>query len=460
MRTRVKHLLRILFFNFLVCCVTCSELCSDPLVAFGSGQIEQDKEREQSQHSSMTDNSLPVFDVVVVGAGLAGLTCVWELLQQDAKMQRQSAGEEGGGKGGVLHQGLKVLLVEARERVGGRILSFPDEGVIDLGPAWTWPHHDTALAGLLAEMGLETVPQRNRGEDLISPGGQRIVSRWEQGTSRIGPLGTGSLVDQLLQQVTGNEQDQASGGGGGVQMKLESAVTHVEEHTHEEHGRGVLVRFGGAKGGVEQAWAKAAVVALPPRLAHRLTFSPALPTPVAKVLQATPTWMGDTMKVVAVFKTAFWRSVKLSGAVFVQAGGPLSQIWDNSYLHPVSRVEHHALAGFVLGYACKQLSGVNAAEVRRAVLTQLVEVFGSQAESELQHIQYTNWLDEQWTTAQDDGKGAQTRGFGDPSLRRPLFEGCLIFAGTETEQEQGHMEGAVRSGQRAAKQAFAMCGHS
>jgi monoamine oxidase len=50
--------------------------------------------------------SQEIFDVIIVGAGAAGLMAAWELIQVDKK----------------------VLIVEARDRIGGRILTLEGNG--------------------------------------------------------------------------------------------------------------------------------------------------------------------------------------------------------------------------------------------------------------------------------------------------------------------------------------------
>jgi monoamine oxidase len=92
-------------------------------------------------------------DVVVVGAGLAGLTAARNLV-----------------KGGA-----SVLVVEARERVGGRLLNeeVGPGAVVEIGGQWIGPTQDR-IASLAAELGVETFPTYDEGEHLIETGGKRI----------------------------------------------------------------------------------------------------------------------------------------------------------------------------------------------------------------------------------------------------------------------------------------------
>jgi monoamine oxidase len=82
----------------------------------------------------MTDSStLP--DVIIIGAGYAGLTATHELLKA----------------------GKNVLVLEARDRVGGRVHTqrFGDGSYVDLGGAWVGPTQDRIYA-LAREFGVET----------------------------------------------------------------------------------------------------------------------------------------------------------------------------------------------------------------------------------------------------------------------------------------------------------------
>lgn len=88
--------------------------------------------------------------VAIVGGGLAGLHAA-RLLQSE---------------------GIGFRLVEARDRLGGRILSVDAGGHVsaddfDLGPAWFWPGMHPAMAAVVAELGLAAFPQHDEGDVLV-----------------------------------------------------------------------------------------------------------------------------------------------------------------------------------------------------------------------------------------------------------------------------------------------------
>src|SRR5689334_10211734 len=108
-------------------------------------------------------------DVVVVGAGLAGLAAARAL--------------------GAA--GMRTIVVEARDRVGGRVLNH-DLGtgdVVELGGEWVGPAQLRANK-VIAELGLETFPTYCDGENVLDLGGR--VKRY---TGEIPPLPKAALVD-------------------------------------------------------------------------------------------------------------------------------------------------------------------------------------------------------------------------------------------------------------------------
>src|SRR5918998_955360 len=85
-------------------------------------------------------------DVAVVGAGFAGVTAARELKKE----------------------GLSTVVLEARDRVGGRVLNEPigDGKVVEVGGQWVGPGQDRLYA-LAREVGVDTYPTHSQGENLI-----------------------------------------------------------------------------------------------------------------------------------------------------------------------------------------------------------------------------------------------------------------------------------------------------
>ena len=103
--------------------------------------------------------TMTTVDVVVVGAGFAGLTAARRLQQE----------------------GRSVVVLEARDRVGGRILNhtFADGTIVELGGQWVGPTQDRVLA-LADELGVGTFPSYEEGDNLLGvDGGAR---RWADET--------------------------------------------------------------------------------------------------------------------------------------------------------------------------------------------------------------------------------------------------------------------------------------
>jgi monoamine oxidase len=118
----------------------------------------------------------------------------------------------GGGLAGIyaaklLHSaGFDFKLIEARDRLGGRILSVDEAGLIsedgfDLGPSWFWPNAQLRLAALVQELGLTSFAQNNDGDVIIermsreTPWRYRATFQEPQSMRLAG--GTGTLVTAL-----------------------------------------------------------------------------------------------------------------------------------------------------------------------------------------------------------------------------------------------------------------------
>ncbi|GMA36852.1 flavin monoamine oxidase family protein [Demequina litorisediminis] len=198
--------------------------------------------------------------------------------------------------------------------------------------------------------------------------------------------------------------------------------------------------------------AKAAIIAVPPAARGRLAFSPALPEPWASLPSRWP--QGTLSKAYAVYERPFWRDGSGTGLRSELSGqsqsssGPVCATFDAS---PADG-ERGVLLGFIGGDDARAWDALPAAERRARALGSFAEIFGPDALAPLDYTEQ-RWAHEDWVLGGPTavpGPGAWTAvGAG---VATPV--GPLHWAGTETAQTMtGFMDGAVRAGQRAAREA-------
>lgn len=349
-----------------------------------------------------------LVDVVIVGGGLAGASAAWNLRE--------------------LCPAVQVVVCEARDRIGGRLVNGI-HGSADVGGAWTWPRRDTHLRQACAAVGVKTVAQYSKGKTVVHNRGRPPVRSSEQTFSQERRLegGAQTLVRKLLE-------------ASGAEVRLGCPVKAI---AMAERGM-VTIELTDAS----TISARTVIVAVPPAVVlGEIAFAPALPPGLVQAMGETPVWMADTAKLLFSYKEAFWRSDGLSGSAFSEAG-PLAQVWDNCDEEMGMR-KGGTLAGFVFGADARALAaGADArTEVVQRAQEQLARLFGEAAATPAA-VDVMAWASEPWTAGA--AKAGLAPVFGADALRNPCYDGCLVFAGTETEREYGHMEGAVRSGSRVA----------
>jgi monoamine oxidase len=451
-------------------------------------------------------------DVVVVGAGLAGLTAARELAAR----------------------GRSVLVLEARDRVGGRVLNHPIGGghVAEAGGEFIGPTQDR-IAALAAAVGVGTFDAYDTGKNVYRNGlvNLRYSDTGVLGTAPMDPLLLADIV-KLSQQIdllaakvpveapwtapnaahydaqtleTWARANSVNGDGiVGLLAPFTEALVGAEPRdvsmmfvlayvaaAGNASNPGTFERLINVRGGAQQTrfvggsqliaqrvaaalgdrvllnspvrgidqtgtdvvvrtdalsvTAAAAIVAVPPALAARVDFAPLLPTARDQLMQRAA--MGALMKVEAVYPTAFWRADGLTGQ-FLTVGGPVGYSFDNSPSSGTPGV----LAGFVGGDQYRVWSAKSPAERRAGVLAQYARLFGDDAFLHPSDYFDMDWPAEQWSRGGPTairGPGTLTE-FG-PALRAP--SGRVHWAGTETaDYWTGYMDGAVRSGERAARE--------
>ena len=185
-----------------------------------------------------------------------------------------------------------------------------------------------------------------------------------------------------------------------------------------------------------------ALITIPAHLAGRIDYEPQLPPSRDQLTQKMP--MGSVIKTMAVYDEPFWRAEGLSGQATSDVG-PAELTFDNS--PPSGRPG--VLVAFVEGNDARELSRRAPEERQKEVVDCLVRFFGPRAASPIEFLQL-DWSAERWSGGcygAHLAPGVLTA-FG-PDLRTPV--GRIHWAGTETATVwAGYMEGAVRSGERAA----------
>ncbi len=444
-----------------------------------------------------------MLDVVVVGAGLAGLTCA-RLLARG---------------------GHRVRVLEARDRVGGRTWSMDiGRGRFDVGGQWLGPTQNR-VASLASELGVETFPtfhggtkvllegermstyrgsipklpiaglldleksirltqwlarQVDPGDPLAWRGGRRLDrvslggflarTMWSERARALFATGirivfgaepeelsalwvmayaaAGGGLMRLIEIENGAQQDRFVQGAQalslGLARDLDRRVTlDAPVDAIVTHGDSVEV-----VSGLLRLQARRAVVAVPPALAARIAFEPMLPVARDQLVQRFP--MGGTVKCFALYDRAFWRDAGFSGEV-VCAGGPVSAVFDNT-THDGAQP---CLLSFVVGRDARDWSSRDPAERRDAVLAVLARAFGPSALAPTVYEE-RDWCIEPWSRGCPTGTLAAgaLSAVGARVIREPV--GRVHWAGTETATVwTGYMEGAIESGERAAAEVSA-----
>ena len=438
-------------------------------------------------------------DVVVIGAGLAGLAAARKLAAA----------------------GRRVVVLEARDRVGGRTLNEPigDGKVVELGAQWVGPTQDRILK-LIAELGLETFPTHTAGRNVFERGGRlgrysgtiprtnpiglaevglamrRInamaatvpldapwrapkAERWDSQTFdtwmrrntltavardilRLAIIGVwaaeprdvsllhvlfyvhsaGSL-ELLTDAEGGAQQDRIVGGSQLISLRmaeqLEDGVIELQAPVRSIAHSADAVTVTSDRLSVK---ARRAIVAVPPALAARIAYDPPLPAVRDGLSQRMA--QGSVVKCMAIYERPFWRDRGLSGAV-TSVTGPVSVAFDNSPPDGSPGV----LLGFLEGQAARRHADLPQEERRRAVAASFARFFGPDAADPVAYVDRA-WGADEWARGCYGGfmgPGAWTD--HGAALRAPI--GPLYWAGAETALTwNGYMDGAVGSGQDAA----------
>lgn len=439
-------------------------------------------------------------DVIVVGAGISGLTAAWRLASA----------------------GLRVKVLEANKRVGGRTLNhrFASGEVVEVGGQWVGPTQDRILS-LLAELNLSTFPQWNQGDNLTLFGGRlkpyrgtipkfpphvlldvmqahvRLdrmarevplsdpslhpkASQWDSLTfaewlrrnlrtstgRKVFELMSGAVfaasphdlsflhvlfyirsgtnLDTLLGVEGGAQQERILGGSQRICQTLaerlgDAVLTGEPIRAVRQNDRGVELV---SDRGVHHA--SRVIFAIPPTQLLRITQEPLLPSWRDQLLQRLP--QGAVIKCMALYDKPFWRDRGFSGQATSEVG-PVRLTFDNS----VPDSPRGVLLGFIEGDEARQWNARPAGDRRGQVLDCFARYFGEAA------LKPVDYVDKSWAE-EPFARGCYAALFppglwtsGAARLREPY--GRLHFAGTETATRwMGYFDGAVEAGERAASE--------
>ncbi len=371
--------------------------------------------------SSFT-NPVSRATVVIVGGGISGLAATWQL---------QSAGVD-------------AILLEARNRTGGRILTRDNQGTsaggmnaqCDMGPSWFWPGQPL-IARLLEKFDIPFHEQFSNGQILFqAPDGE--VQQLAQPSPMTGALrisgGIGHLTDRITAQIVPDT------------LKLQHAVRSVRlvDSAHPDNPAGQnttgIEIVCNTPAGSAVYHASRVVLATPPRLAAEVDIAPPLPEAAIKQLQQTPTWMAGHAKFFAVYETPFWREAGLCGTA-ISHQGPLTEIHDAS---PDSG-NCFSLFGFV-GIAPAERAKLGPDKMIALAKQQLIQLFGAAA-SDPVGVHYQDWSQEPFTANPSD-RVPQTRHpqYGLTLDFGPQWQDKLYFISSETSYVNGGLiEGALEA---------------
>ncbi|MGC5258356.1 flavin monoamine oxidase family protein [Gordonia sp. DT218] len=188
--------------------------------------------------------------------------------------------------------------------------------------------------------------------------------------------------------------------------------------------------------------ARKVIVAMSPAISGQIRFRPGLPA--ARVALSRGFHMGAVSKFSALYRRPFWRDKGFSGQV-IGNGRPIDVTFES---HAEDR---HILIGFISADAMRRLDHAPESQIVRECVGNFVDYFGPEARDLIDYGVF-KWDLEEWSRGGPvavSSPGTLTR-YG-PALRDPV--GPIHWAGTETaDYWTGYMDGAVRSGRRAARE--------
>ena len=353
--------------------------------------------------------------VLIMGGGLSGLHTAYECHKR----------------------GIDYCLIEARSRLGGRVLSYnsdqsnynPQKPAFDLGPSWFWPGQQRILA-LIDELGLsqQVFLQSSKGAAIYEDN-QGHIQRDVDGLSMAGAYRLQGGIRQLTSALT-NSLDASK-------IQCNAAVSEVSFSDDE------VVAVIKQADTVKRIQSQYMIMASPPRVAlANIAFTPAFSEGRSKQLNEIATWMAGHAKLVCVYENKFWQLNGMSGDA-ISHRGPLQEIHDASSEDGVL----NALFGFV-GIAPVNRKN-REEEVKALSIAQLARLFGDEAKKPLAvHLQ--DWSAEIYTATHYDQAIQRFHPANNIEyVEEPDWDKRLIWSGTEaadySQHNNGFLEGALEA---------------
>lgn len=342
--------------------------------------------------------------ILIVGAGLSGLLIGYRLKQE----------------------GIPFKILEARNRVGGRIntLYKNDNAPLEMGATWFTNEHRNLIA-LLEELEIEAFDQHMDNPVFFEASAnspiQSVQIPTQSSSYRISG-GTSNIINTLLKKL--DKKD----------VLLNQPVKEIKFQNESVQ---IIAN--------ENFEGNSVVLALPPKLwSKKILFEPQLPNDLVRIAEQTHTWMEDSIKIAMTYAKPFWQEQKLSGTFFSNAG-PITEIYDHSN-HERSK---YALCGFI-NSSFKNLSY---SDRRKHVINQIKKVFGAQGEKYIAYEECV-WSNEENTFEASDNFLNPHQNNGNPIFSQSFFKDRLLISSSESASEfPGYMEGAVYSANATVKRA-------
>jgi len=340
--------------------------------------------------------------IIIIGAGLSGLLTGYRLKKE----------------------GIPFKILEARDRVGGRInTTFGTNNTpVEMGATWFTNQHQYLIA-LLKELEIDCFEQYMDRTVFYQPSSSSPIQSVQipnQSSSYRISGGTSILINTLFQKLDKND------------VLFHQSVKEIKIHKNSVQVYAQDVFEG------EQV-----VLAIPPKLwANKISFEPHLPNQLMSVAKHTHTWMEDSIKIALTYNQPFWELGNLPRTLFSSIG-PITELYDHCN-HERSK---YALCGFINS----SFKNLTYTERRATVISQIRTVFGEKAEDFMDYEECI-WSEEEHTFETSNAFLYPHQNNGNPIFNTSYFDNKLLISSSESASEfPGYMDGAVYSGNITAE---------